>query len=322
MNASNPRRRRFLEWWHYNALSFLALQVAFAVVPRVRPGKLGMVFWYFGSDALLWWGVAVLIAVPALLWSLWRRPFWRWSRVFGVGLLVLLAAAPLTYGVYPSGNAGYVSKVRFRVPLDGPVTIGWGGNTTAENYHVIAPDQRWAYDILVKDEVGKTYRGDGKRVEDYLIYDRPVLAPAPGIVVKAVDGDPDMPIGELGGGRDPGGNHLRIAVAANEFLLLCHLKPGSLRVKTGDAVIPGQEVARVGNSGNTSEPHLHIHLEDDWSEGLPLYFHGYRSGGRLVARGMPRGGFEIVGDDVKLVGEMIEHAGSGEGKDAGPTSNH
>lgn len=310
MNAPIPTRLRSrFEWWHYVTLFFLALQVAFAVVPRVRPGKLGMVCWYFGSDPLLCWGVVTLIAIPALLWSVWRRPFWRWSRVAGVGLLAVLAAAPFTYDVYPSGNANRVSKVRFRVPFDGPVTVGWGGNTTAENYHVIAPDQRWAYDILAKDEKGSTFRGDGERVEDYLIYDRPVLAPAPGIVVEAVDGDPDMPIGELGGGRDPGGNFLRIAIGRDEFLLLCHLKPGSLRVKIDDVVIPGQEIAHVGNSGNTSEPHLHVHLEDGGGEGLPVYFSGYRSGGRVVERGMPRGGFEIVGDDVKLVGETIEHVG-------------
>src|SRR5690606_13270598 len=106
--------------------------------------------------------------------------------------------------------------VRFRVPFDEPATIFWGGNTQDINYHVVVPDQRWAYDIVVIDDKGQTARGDGKRLEDYYIYDRPVLAPAFGAVVLASDDDPDMPIGELGGGTDPGGNQVVLRVADDE----------------------------------------------------------------------------------------------------------
>jgi len=306
-----PRRGLRLEWWHYVAIVFLAIEVLLAAIPRLRPGKLGMVCWSFGMDLLLWAGLAGLILVLALLWSLWRRPFWRRSRALGVGLLVLMAAMPLTYGTYPSANAEYLSEVRFRVPFDGPVTIGWGGNTPDVNYHVVAPDQRWAYDIVVQGEDGKTHRGDGEKVEDYLIYDKPVLAPAAGVVISAVDGLPDTAID----GSDvfnPSGNHVDLGVTPGEILHFAHLKPGSVRVKAGDRVSAGQEIGHVGNSGNSSEPHLHIHLQDepgDFGEGLPLYFYGYRSGGRLVERGMPQGGIELVGDDLKLVGETIEHAG-------------
>ncbi|HEX6987697.1 MAG TPA: M23 family metallopeptidase, partial [Planctomycetaceae bacterium] len=270
-----------LEWWHYVALFFLLVQIAFAVVPRLWPGPLNPLFWYLGMDRLLWTGLVVLLLLAAVLWSAVYRPFWTSGRLFGFGLLAVLALMPLTYRVYPSPNAHRVSKVRFRVPLDGPVRVAWGGNTPNVNYHVAYPDQRWAYDLLVTDERGKTSRGDGTRLEDYYVYDQPVLAPAAGKVVKVLDGDPDMPIGELGGGSDPGGNQVVIEVAPDEFLYLCHLKPGSIRVKEGDVVAAGQEVARVGNSGNTSEPHLHVDLENDLRDGLPLYFYGYRSNGRF-----------------------------------------
>jgi murein DD-endopeptidase MepM/ murein hydrolase activator NlpD len=80
-------------------------------------------------------------------------------------------------------------------------------------------------------------------------------------------------------------------------------------VRRGDRVQAGQQVGECGNSGNTSEPHLHIHLMDDWEDGLPLYFYGYRSGGTLVERGMPKGGIEVVGDDFRLAGETIQHVG-------------
>ena len=63
-------------------------------------------------------------------------------------------------------DANKVSKVRFRVPFDEPVTIAWGGDAQDVNYHVVAADQRWAYDIVAIDEQGKTFRSDGKRAED------------------------------------------------------------------------------------------------------------------------------------------------------------
>ena len=62
-----------------------------------------------------------------------------------VGLLV----SPLAYCVYPSSHEGEVSDVPFRVPMDGRVTVGWGGDSPAVNYHAAYPDQRWAYDLVV-----------------------------------------------------------------------------------------------------------------------------------------------------------------------------
>jgi hypothetical protein len=267
-----------------------------------------MVCWYIGGDPAIWWGLALVLLAYALIRSTRRRPFWDRRRAGGFAMIAVTALAPPTYRSYPSSHAGSPSRVRFRLPMDGPVAVGWGGDAPDVNYHVVAPDQRWAYDLLAAVD-GSTHRGDGRRCADYYIYDRPVLAPADGTVRAAFDGDPDMPVGELGGGTDPGGNHVVLDVAPGEFLYLCHLKPGSLRVKEGDAVARGQEIARVGNSGNTSEPHLHVHLQDSpepaFAEGIPLYFHGYRSGGRLVDRGMPRGGF--AGDE--MAGEVVEHAG-------------
>ncbi len=295
------------DWWPFVATFFVVLQIVLAAVPRLWPGKVGMLCWYLGGDGFLWGGLAVVLLVCALIRSAWRRPFWSRWRVWGHAMIVALVLAPLTYRVYPSSHAGSPSRVRFRVPMDGPITVGWGGDAPEVNYHVIAPAQRWAYDLLVTVD-GSSHRNDGRECADYYIYDRPVLAPADATVRTAVDGDPDMPVGQLGGGSNPAGNHVVLDIGPGEFLYLCHLKPGSIRVKEGDAVVRGQEIARVGNSGNTSEPHLHIHLQDtpvpDIAEGIPLYFHDYRSGGRLVDRGMPRGGF----DGDAIAGEIIEHA--------------
>jgi murein DD-endopeptidase MepM/ murein hydrolase activator NlpD len=58
------------------------------------------------------------------------------------------------------------------------------------------------------------------------------------------------------------GNCLIVDQGSNEFAVYAHLQPGSLRVHRGDKVQQGQVIALCGNSGNTSEPHLHFHVQD------------------------------------------------------------
>jgi len=294
-----------MEWWHYAALLLIAVQIALFTVAQMRLGTLGLVAWYLGSDALLWWIVVVPLGWGAVITALFRRPmFTRW-RALGAALLVVLAALPFAYRTYPSSYDQRPSEVRFRLPLDGPITVGWGGATADLNYHVVAPEQRWAYDLLVTND-GESFRGSGERLEDFYCYDLPVLAPADGVVRAVFTDARDMPIGQLGG-TPTGGNQIVLEVAPRQFLFLCHLQPGSIAVQPGQRVTQGQPLAKVGNSGNTSEPHLHIHLqdsaEDDFGEGIPLYFHGYKENGRLVKRGLPTGGIR----HGKFIGQIVEH---------------
>ncbi len=304
---ARPRRRK-PDWWVYAAAFFLLVQIVLFAVPHTRPGVLGAWLWSFGGDPILWQPLAGLLLLLGLVWSLIRRPFFTRWRAVGVLLLLLLALSPAAFRVYPSSHEGKPSQVRFRLPMDGPITVGWGGDSPDVNYHVAYPDQRWAYDLVVTRD-GQTHRGDGTELTDYYCYGLPVLAPADGTIIHVFDGDPDMKVGELGGGTDPGGNQVVIEVAPNEYLFLCHLQPKSITVKVGDKLTAGQTVARVGNSGNTSEPHLHIHLQDapppDMAEGIPLFFSGYRLNGEYVERGMPTGG---VGEDG-WHGQVVEHAG-------------
>ena len=299
---------RRLEWWHYLVCVLVLLQIAFFLIPQTRPGLLGAVCWMFGSDRLLWIGITALLLLCALAWSAWHRPFWSWYRVGGYLALLALAVSPRAFRTYPSSFDEKPSSVPFRLPLDGPVTVGWGGATPEVNNHVVAPDQRWAYDLVVTKE-GKTFKGDGTACEDYYCYGAPVLAPADGTVRAVSDGDPDIPIGVMGGGKEPGGNYVVVEVAPGQFLFLCHLKASSITVQPGDHVTRGQVLGRIGNSGNTSEPHLHIHLQDRpeplLAEGIPLYFHSYRVGDRFVERGIPTGG--VAGG--RLVGQVVEHVG-------------
>ena len=173
------------------------------------------------------------------------------------------------------------------------MTVAWGGATADVNYHVFLPDQRWAYDLVVT-RAGRTFRTDGGALDDYHAYGLPVYAPAAGVVFAAHDGEPEVAIGATRWGLAGLGNHVGIEVAPREYLFIGHLQPGSVAVSTGDRVTAGQLLGRVGNSGNSSEPHVHLHLQDStrpyFGEGIPFHFHGYRQEGRFVARGMPEGG--------------------------------
>ena len=95
-----------------------------------------------------------------------------------------------------------------------------------------------------------------RRLTDFPCFGRPVLAPADGKVVWARDGAPDLP--PFNKAKHDAGNFIILEHAKNEYTELRHLQSGSVRVKVGDRVSRGQEIARCGNSGNAKTPHLHV----------------------------------------------------------------
>ena len=152
--------------------------------------------------------------------------------------------------------------------------------------------QRFAYDLLVMKD-GGSHEGDGSKLEQYFAFGKPVLAPADGVVTAMESNLPDMTPGKM----DPAhamGNHVIIDHGNGEFSFLCHLRNGSVKVKPGDKVSSGQEIARCGNSGNTSEPHLHYHLQATGTfgdgDGLPCAVsrHCHRRQDRRQRRALTR----------------------------------
>jgi hypothetical protein len=190
----------------------------------------------------------------------------------------------------PSAFLDYQPKAHFELPFRGEWLCFWGGRTVAENYHAANRAQRFAYDlVMVRD--GKSHSGEGKALTDYYCYGQPILAPAAGTVVTVVDSLPDQAIGS----RDPlnaAGNHVVIDHGNREYSLLAHLQPHSVKVRVGQRLKPGDVLGLAGNSGNTSEPHLHVHLMNAPSmqdaDGLPMPFDGYDADGSRVTRGEPR----------------------------------
>ena len=192
----------------------------------------------------------------------------------------------------PSKRLDYRTKTALQLPIGGFWYVFWGGRTVAENDHAAFPDQRFALDLLVT-RGGSSYRGDGTELSDYYCFGRPLYAPGAGVVVDTVSDLPDLAIGQ----RDTeniGGNYVLIDHQNGEFSFLGHLRQGSLKVAVGEQVRAGDPVGRCGNSGNTTEPHLHYQLQAGralfGAEALPAQFLNYTADGRRVARGEPTRG--------------------------------
>ena len=176
----------------------------------------------------------------------------------------------------------YSCKVKYALPFEGLWTVVNGGVTRDFSHSWDTLTQRFAYDFLVIGEEGKTYRGKLEQPTNYLCYGLNILAPADGTVVHVESGCIDSIIDKEGNAhcnsRHICGNHIIIKHAKDEFSFLAHLMKGSIKVKTGDSVKQGQIIAKCGNTGVSTQPHLHFHLQNKrsfyTSLGLPVEFDG------------------------------------------------
>lgn len=207
------------------------------------------------------------------------------GRLLSGSMNLATREAPTAYGAYRD-------LVKLRLPLEDTWQVLWGGRTYADNPHASVSDMRFALDLLQRKN-GSSAQGAGRKNEDYFAWNQPVIAPADGVVVVADDGVADNVPNRAAAGNLYG-NLLVIDHGTEEFTLLGHLKKGSLLVKPGDRVTQGQRLARVGNSGMSTEPHLHFQLMDtaDWrtAHGLPLQLHDFVRNGTVVDRAEPRRG--------------------------------
>lgn len=210
------------------------------------------------------------------------------ARVSNLALELANQAAPTT-------NGAYRSLIPLRLPFDGSWFVLWGGRTWDDNKHASVSDMRYALDLLIYKN-GNTFSGKGTRNEDYFAWKQPVVAPGGGTIVVAEDGAADnQPNHPVAGNLY--GNYVVIDHGTGEFSLLAHLNQGSVKVKVGEVVSAGQPIGRTGNSGMSTEPHIHYHLMDnaDWkkAQGLPAQFRQFNRNGQLVERGEPRRGDSI-----------------------------
>ena len=187
------------------------------------------------------------------------------------------------------------------VPLHGSWRVQNSPANRVPSHGTEAFGSSYAIDLIPVDEHGRsaprTWRGlvAAEPPELFVGFGRPILAPIAGVIAHVHDGELDhearrsqlslVPymLRQLDRARRgaPGlaGNHAVIAVGVGgPFVLLAHLQRGSVQVQPGQVITTGLPVARCGNSGNSTEPHLHLQVSDsmDWSRarGLPFAFIG------------------------------------------------
>ncbi|HTG94766.1 MAG TPA: M23 family metallopeptidase [Pyrinomonadaceae bacterium] len=187
----------------------------------------------------------------------------------------LLISAPLHGSEWLAGNgpANASAHRRALIPVGGGVHIA----------------QRFAIDFLQLNPDGRSFSGDQKDNKSYRCYGAEALAVADGVVVATKDGIPENIPGATSRAvpitlETVGGNHIILDLGNGRFAFYAHLQPGSLRVKNGDKVRRGQVLGLVGNSGNSTEPHLHFHISNAnsplGSEGLPYALSSFEVQGK------------------------------------------
>jgi hypothetical protein len=159
----------------------------------------------------------------------------------------------------------------YELPFNGEWYVFWGGEDVLANYHYEHASQRYAYDI-VQVQDGYSYHGDSTKNESYYAFGQEVLTPLGGKVVHVVNDLKDNePVGVMNE-EHPAGNLVVIDHGNGEYSFLAHLQEGSVTVKVGDEVSTGDLLGLCGNSGNSSEAHLHYQVSDnkDLFEGTSL----------------------------------------------------
>ena len=186
----------------------------------------------------------------------------------------------------------------FIFPLEGDWFIAAGPDARGHHRWIVASE--FALDIVKLGENGATFRGSIDRSENYLAYGASVRAVAAGEVISVRSDIPedetllrqpgetleayesrsaDVQIQLLTAGESGvAGNHVVIRHDDGQYSQYAHLRPGSVRVEIGDQVAQGDEIAELGNSGNSSEPHLHFQMTNGpdvlYSRGIPVTFKG------------------------------------------------
>lgn len=238
--------------------------------------------------AIPWFMVGIYAALFALaLTASFRRirgstpwPHARGARV-GLGLRLMLAVAATGLAVYGFSGRKAPSTPAIDVMFPMPSAVYQvvnGGSNTLVNAHLMTlvgerfrayRGQSYGVDFVRVNRWGMRARGVApSNPADYVIFNDVVFAPCPGTVIAAVDGLPDLEPPAVDR-ANMAGNHV-ILDCGTAWIVLGHFRRGSVRVRDGDSVRVGAHIANVGNSGNSDEPHLHIHAQTPGTTAAPL----------------------------------------------------
>lgn len=207
-------------------------------------------------------------------------------------------ASPYSYAAAPV-RLSTLKPLVLRPPLRGKhwvVTNGCCGLGGAHRVAMIPVNgglwiaQRYAIDYMRLDAKGQFFEGDEHVPENYTDYNADILAVADGTVVETLNTLEDQVPGKL---PDPStinienidGNHVVLDIGGGYYAFFAHMRKGSVTVKRGDHVKAGQVLGKLGNTGNTSAPHLHFHIMDSasvlGSDGLPYLIDNFAVQGEI-----------------------------------------
>ena len=176
----------------------------------------------------------------------------------------------------------YITKTKLSLPFKEKWFVAWGGRSINENQHAISKSQRFAFDFVIRKRC-KTFEGNGKLNDNYHCYEKEIIAPGEGTVVDILDGVEENQVGQV---PETHGNRVIIDHNNGEFSVLSHFKNGSIAVKLNDHVERGQFLGLCGNTGASSEPHIHYHLQNspdiNNAEGLPIKFDSFLLNGKYA----------------------------------------
>lgn len=252
-------------WWLPLALA--ALFVA-AAVRSLWPGRLrALPIWPGGA----WARAGVILSLGLVALGGWVGLQAANARQTPEGLAAVDIANPFGPGRYLVAQGGhrplFNAHMRTLEPAV-PRYRDWRGQSFAVDFHGLGPGGR---------------RADALRPADparYAIFGAGLRAPCDGAVLAAEDGLPDLPVPQMDS-ENKLGNHVLLG-CEGAVIVMAHLRQDSLHVAPGDRIQTGQPLAQVGNSGQTMEPHLHIHAQRPAPEGaapisgapLPLRIEG------------------------------------------------
>jgi hypothetical protein len=235
-----------LPWWWPWGCAGLSLGGALHAVQRKRSTL--PTGWRYGASA-----AALALAVIGAWFSLRGIA----GRQFPTGFVAL--AFPLPPGRYIVANGGANLTVSSHAEtLDLRIAR-----------HRLWRGQSYGVDIVALNIAGRSASGlIPTDPRDYAIYGRPVLAPCAGLIVVALGTVQDSPM-PLNSEVPSAGNHVLLR-CRDADIVLAHFRPGSLRVSAGTVVMSGEVIAEVGNSGSSTEPHLHIHAQSEGTAAAPF----------------------------------------------------
>ncbi|WP_332777612.1 M23 family metallopeptidase [Polaromonas sp.] len=177
-------------------------------------------------------------------------------------------------------------------PLEGRGWIAFNGCCTEAPHRragipvngTLFVSQRFAIDWIRMDDHQQINNGDPTKNQNWPTYGLNAIAVADAKVASVLDGLPERVANALPTDttmQNVTGNHVILQLANGQYAFYAHLQPGSLKVRVGDRVKRGQVLALLGNSGNTTGPHLHFHVSDGMgplsSQGLPYAIDAFKA---------------------------------------------